>query len=394
MENALAAPWVERFQSGWAETEETQPLAFSSPCELYRSLRRKFALAHWKKEEFALGITPWMRDYAPLAFLDSWRSKHPLPPRILSCGMPLLSEGAFPSLAEACQLILLWALYAKERGDEEFQRAAEMGAGWALPLIHAKIEALGSLESEYRCDETRHSSALLLKSCGYAEESAQLCIPSLQNDPFFALLLHADLQIDPKGLCLSEPVMGYRLQQWDQGALALALAGNRTAAGAARMRGLKIHAFGLQGSDLSDLSSFGVRCLLSENGWFRSAASEETWFCLSGEAKETGVRLRMQQAGRNPKERIAWSFYLSADSCMANGKLLKQKSLVKFSELVERVDFTAEGSKISFVLDRPLTVEINPLGGTESFWGASFLVSLWLPMMDSTVSCQIVDQTG
>ncbi len=395
MEQSLvSAPWVEHFQSGCSEAEVTQLLLQTAdpktPLEHYRRVRHLFA-SPGSGELLKMALSsPWSSQFLPTQLLKQWDASPTAPPLFpvqLPSGAAPLYQGGFPRIAECCQLALLWSLYARKRGMAAFQLAAEKLAGWLLPLIESRLTTLWTIESQYDERETALSCALLLMACG--KEADQFYREDLPKDPFFRFLFQSEPKIEVREKALAEPLLGYRLIQSADSLLALSLCGKGTAAGAMRIGSLVIPAFGPQGAPLSDSTLFGVDTTLSDRGWFRPAASSETWFQMQPKVEAQGISISWQQIGMDPKKPIALSFYLSADTAILNNKHFKPKSLQKFSGESNRADFEVGGLTVAFVFDRALRMELIPLAGEGCFWGTSFLFALWLPPFDGTLSFQI-----
>jgi hypothetical protein len=149
---------------------------------------------------------------------------------------------------------------------------------------------------------------------------------------------------------------------------------------------LEMPAFGPQMTPFSDTSRFGIEGSLREERWFCASAYKEIWFQLEPSAQEKGCSFSLQAMGLTPAAPIAWVFYVRADICHIQGKAYKPKSLNRFLGEEQRVQFSTHSTHLWVDLDRPLKLELIPLAGEGPFWGASFLLAVWLAPHTGKVS--------
>lgn len=346
------APWKEHFSQ--IEVDEIRPLFDSAdPIEHYRLVRDSlFMGAH--RFEAALRA-PIGRHFPPTVLLRSL---------VLKSHMPLILEwpnGIMPGLAIQCQLALLLAM----QGENEL---AEKLAEKLAPLVLGGFWTLWTLEREYNEEETKLSCALFLQAIGRPEEADRLYSPELPNTPFFYFLYKAGIQIK------ISPTISTDLIAWT-------LNGSKAGMGAAQLGTARILAFGPHGHPLSNAHLFGICEAGTE--WCCAAAQKDVWFQV--EPSSSGFSLHT--LGVVFEKPIALVFYVKANECQIEGKVFKPKSLQRFVGEASTVHF--EGSSIA--IDRPLKIELIPLAGNQSFWGADFLVAFWLSPLSSKISFTIIN---
>ena len=86
------------------------------------------------------------------------------------------------------------------------------------------------------------------------------------------------------------------------------------------------------------------------------------------------------------KNPFAVVFYVKAEECVVQGRNFKPRSLARFCKEADQVEFRGKTSKVLFSLDAALKIEIIPLAEDRAFWGASFLVAVWLPLTRATTN--------
>jgi hypothetical protein len=347
-QSLVSSSWAEHFQSGCEGVEEIQPL---------------------------LKLTG--------------ANSPPQIPNQYPSGAPLFSQGKYPALADSCRLALEWALYAKKNNAPRFQEAASKLAGWLLPQIRTRLTTLWTTDQSHDEKETRISTALFLLACGLGDEAAPLYSPDLPKTALYARLFRENLHIDPASDSASEPALGYQLLQTASSSLALTLCGKGSGIGAFRLGDLSVPSFGPQTAPLSDSKLFGLNTPFSDGGWFLSASSKETWFQIESRIDSSAISFKWNQIGINPQKPIALVFYLAADACRIDNKVFKPKSLQRFIGESSQLLIDARATKAILQLDRPLKIELIPLAGEGCYWNATFLLALWLPPFDTTLSLQL-----
>ncbi len=347
--------WTEHFAS---EVGDSQPpflsADFQTPLDLYNHVRELFALS----VPYTIAH-PWLRSYPPLQALQkiSQSTREPFIPH---------AEKPLP-IAIFCQLALLWASmgYAEQ--------AAELAASLE-PLIRCDFSSLWTSEREYNPWEIRLSFALLLRALGRIEESNRLYHPSLPKDRFFAWLWEKNVQIET----VSVESKHYDLIEGAQCTYALTLHQNRVQCGALRSGSITIPAFGPHSTPLSNPALFGLKQIDAKDGWFSSAAAKDTWFQIT--PVETDA-FSLHCIGVEPENPVYLVMYVKASDCYVGGRQFKPKSLLRFSGEVSEVQFQNGLDRLELKTDRPLSVEMIPLAGGDSFWGATFLLAFRVPSL-------------
>jgi hypothetical protein len=277
---------------------------------------------------------------------------------------PDLSVGDL-SLGLQCQLALLWALLAKDTGQERYQKAANQLAGAIAPLVMGGLTTFGTREEDFSLEETKASVGLFLEALGHSSPKENL-------EGFFLELQNAQLRLFP-----DEPLAKpYELLEGEDAVMAYTLQGNRVSLGAARMGALQILAFGLQGEPCTEQKLFGAD--IHSKGYVNASAFKKIWvqteFTLSGPQE---FSLSMQAVGMESETPLYLVFYVKARSCQINNQIYKPKSLGKFRGEAQRVRFLGDAF---FETAHPSAVELVPLAGEGLFWGASFLLAFRFPL--------------
>jgi hypothetical protein len=269
---------------------------------------------------------------------------------------------------------MLWASLANKLEDAPLTQAAERLAGFLSPIVSEGLMTLWTPEREYRETEDCLSSEIFLQWIGRSS--------SVLDSAVFPFCVQNNICINPAKDVLQDPSIGYEMLKGEDAVIAISAAGWQTGAGAARIGDVEIPAFGPHLAPLSDGELFGIGP--GEDGWFCAHAEKEVWMRARGAAGCRSVSLSLDSVGVQPEKPMAFVFYIRADECMAGGKVFKPRSLARYSGPADAVEFTAKSSKISFSTDPGLKIEIIPLAGDNDFWGASFLLAVWLPSFSAT----------
>jgi hypothetical protein len=400
-----ATPWIEHFRQ--LEADAFRPLLDpADPIEHYCQVRDSLGLGPLRFET-ALRA-PIGRNFPPTVVLRSLV--------LQKLKVPLILEwpaGIFPSVALQCQLALLLAL----AGEKE---AAALLAEKLAPIVLGGFWTLWTLEKEYSEEETRLSCALFLQAIGCVEEADRLYSPTLPNSPFFAHLYRAGvqegiakLQFRAKSAILPPdsdfPLIAYGHQDMSSSGkreptskpsnltreasfaipsqikiplpikpsepIVWTLNGSKAGAGAMRLGSVRVLAFGPHGHPLTHSNLFGI-CEAGSK-WFCSAAQKEVWFQV--EANSSSFSLH--SLGISFEKPMAFAFYVKAGECRIGERVFKPKSLQRFLGEASAVQF--DGATLE--IDRPLKIELIPLAGSQSFWGADFLLAFWLSPLSNKV---------
>lgn len=347
------------------EVGQSQPLIssdFQTPYELYLFVRELVAEGTFPEIRH-----PWFRDYPPLQALhelairqSSSSYRKPNPPFVPEIPQPL-------PIGVACQLALMWAILG-------YKCEASKLAAQLEPFVRQKFTSLWTPEREYNEDETLLSFALLLRALGYTEEYNRLYRTSFPKNQFFMWLFNHHIRIETAQV-KSDPIA--HLIQGDLSTIALCSHQNRAQLGALRLGNIHIPSFGPHGTPFSHSHLFGISDLPEKEGWFCSVASKETWFQLNPIDSQS---LSLQSIGVDPDKPIYFVFYVRASECVIGDRPFKPQSLQRFSGEVNSVRFIEGEDRLEMATDRPLPIELIPLAGGDSFWGASFLLGFRVPI--------------
>lgn len=227
--------------------------------------------------------------------------------------------------------------------------------------------------------------ALLWKEAGFTEEAGKLADWLLKLKSF-PTLWSSEKEYDEAGLAFSfsklqeiEPIQGGTFDchltfvQNSKYRAALTLDGIETSLGMIRGK-VEICSFGPQAENMCfGISGKGMQ------GWTRCAAYPEVW--LKMQATEMGFGL--QFVGLKPEFPISLALYVKGKSCEVGNQILYPKSLRRFSGEAQEVSFEKKGFVTT---DQPRRVQVIPLAGDQSFWGAEFLLSYPIDPLNPQIS--------
>jgi len=354
MDSLVSSPvWTEHFNSEVGNFQPPISADFQTPFDLYTHTRELFALG-----DFYPTLHPWLRSYPPLQALCTLanKTKEPFIPKL---------EKPLP-IALACQVALLWAALG-------FKAEASQLASSLEPLIMEGFSTVWTTEREFNEGETLLSFALLLRALGRITEANQLFHSSLPKDRFFAWLFEKNFKIEIS----SHNSPDYQLVKGAECTYVLTLNNNRAQAGTLRSGSIEIPSFGPHPFPLSNSHLFGIVDTVAKDGWFCSSSSKETWFQVSPMIDS----FALQTIGADPEKPMYFLFYVRASDCIIGERLFKPKSLLRFSGKTNYAQFHRGVDKLEISTDAPLLVELIPLAGGESYWGASFLLAFRVPSL-------------
>ncbi len=133
---------------------------------------------------------------------------------------------------------------------------------------------------------------------------------------------------------------------------------------------VEIKAFGPQALPLSDdLKFFGIKAAPIDN-WACSAGLPEIWMEFTTHKTEEESKLSYRFVGLTPETSLGFVFYIKGPSCTIGNETLKPKTLRRFHGEASAVLI----QHLNIESSHPHKVEVVPLAGDDSFWGANFLV--------------------
>lgn len=99
------------------------------------------------------------------------------------------------------------------------------------------------------------------------------------------------------------------------------------------------------------------------------------WMEIEQKYQDANLQLDLTMMGLNGWEGTSFSFYVKASECYINGKPLKSTPFAPYKGVSPHLEF--KGIEGQFELKGPDTVrvEVIPLEGKRSFWGANYLIS-------------------
>jgi hypothetical protein len=329
---------------------------------------------------------PFYTTYQPLAALRAWFDSRFVsrlaPVQAPSGRAPLSTDAAWPlgicNVAMSCQLAFLWALLAEKNKDTALAKAAADLAGYLSPIVSEGLTTLWSREREYQAEEVRFSTDLLKRAMGRVVLSDIDAWPSLFQE---------NIAITPSPDVLSDPSIGYELLRTDGLAVAVSASGWQTGAGAARIGELSILSFGPHVAPLSNPELYGIGP--GEDGWCSVHAAKEVWLRTRATVEPRKLNFFIDSAGAETSLPVAYVFYIRADECLVGGRSFKPRTLPRFHGEADKIEFRIKSSKIMFSCASRLKMDIIPLAEDRAFWGASFLLAVWLPPFHATTHFQL-----
>jgi len=377
-------PWNELIQSSCVDSIEAgsmvRPLVLSAR-KNYRFLRDLWSNANVLPLPSILK-NPVIQTFQPsqaIAFLLAQKWECVFPPLSLKqfpSGSALLAneigdpENPLPTLAELCQLVLLWWMGG-------FETPARSLIQWLIPLADTPV--LWCPENEFDENETLISFSLLFRAIGDIEKANEL-FQGVQKpiDPFFLKLARSTPRIDEvfsRVETVEDPYLGLKFFKSKKSATAFTLTGAGSSLGMLRLKEVEIRAFGPQRLPLSEKNSFGIFSLPDGNplqGWSRCLALPEVWI---GMKNENGSRIDLKFVGLTPQEPLAIVFYAKALSCQIGSAVYKPKSLQRYMGETDCLSLQGRTENLKIETAFSHKVQVIPLSGEGSFWNADFLIS-------------------
>ncbi len=170
---------------------------------------------------------------------------------------------------------------------------------------------------------------------------------------------------------------------------ALSLSGQGTSLGCAQKGSIEIRAFGPQSYPLVDKGGFGVKGIQRAlsvdssqmHGWARTMANE-IWVDVRG--KESRLDLRFM--GLNSERKMAFVFYVKAQSAQVGSTIYRPKHLQRYSGDASSVYFTQGADRLEIVSPLSAKMELIPLAGEGCYWETDFLLAYELNPFQSHAS--------
>ena len=165
--------------------------------------------------------------------------------------------------------------------------------------------------------------------------------------------------------------------------IALTFSGDRKNLGSIVFDSLAVTAMGPHYFPLGDLENFGVHrggddfsdVLVKTNkvdGWTRS---QDMWIRCVAEKTEKTIRLKTMFENCTPGRPFAFVFFVKTESVEVLGKNYQKGSLHRFQGVSAPIDLIGIKERIRLATDSKGSMQIIPLSGDESFWGAYFLIA-------------------
>jgi len=340
-------------------------------------------------------------------------------PETLSGGAaPFSIEGIYledevPLIPQQLELATLWAFIGKLSGEGIWIEAALKTALWHANLVdHDFTPFIGLFTREGEADlpHILGWNRLLFLTVGELAGRPELIFLGKRIDKEEAALDDYGDSLENWRFSIGERVQegagplssqfvdattATSIVRSDNISFASTLYGSGSGLGALSFGSLKIAAFGPQNLPFGDCSCFGIQNSpslqkrypnfeieecgggLRSCGRVRIAYGSKYWMEIEKRFNESGLQIEATVYGIEPIDRIAFALFANAEACSVEGggKTLLPKSLD--NERGEARPLSLAGGKRSLTIT-PLkgcrTMEIFPLAGGGSFWGADFLI--------------------
>lgn len=337
-----------------------------------------------------LNIDPLAEILVYLIAKEAGRVSPPLIPRLT----PL-------SVAELCELALLWACAGFFEAAEALSRSIPIDFPW-----------LWCQEKEFSEKQTAISIRLLRRVLGH--DIGQEAQDVLEDRYFIALsqktndlpVLNGQLDASPGllGPGQASDLMGrskelathylngespsFRWSLLTVGSMkcAITFSGSKVSHGALLSRATEIRAFGPQARPLSDPATFGIREILDHsNRWASPIANPEIWYELQVDFTSKAMVFNLNFYGE-VKDSLLFSFYIKSSFAQIGNEKLKAQSLNRYV-----------GPSKPIVLGGDLVIECDPLGKMEviplagggGFWDCEYLAAFEVHPMNPKMSFKI-----
>lgn len=347
------------------------------------------------------------------------------------------SWGEIPHLRYQAELGVFWALLGVRLQNAEYLLAAERIAEWQLnALDHDFMPFSGLFTQEQDASLTAllsfqyvlFSALAILKQSSRMEYAARKQLEhlkvnvennQLQIAPLAVLLVGyvEKLGLRPESIQFNLPG---KIEDPDTGLIGIRQFkksivctgfGGKTGLGSIHIDGVQLMSYGPQHLPLGDCRGFGVEAgrystskismgsnisckdsfqithqsrltgkpILSNSelyAHYRNGIYSPAWVDVKQEYKHELLRIDASFLGEIPDE-VAFTFFVKAKSCELWGKqTLFPRTLDRYKGDPSTIEF--DGGEQLLVLETPHKIgemQVIPLGGGESFWGADFLVA-------------------
>lgn len=193
----------------------------------------------------------------------------------------------------------------------------------------------------------------------------------------------------------------------ESGHVVCTLSGGYTGLGTLLRGDLEVVTYGPQRSPYGDCASFGVLNFSSDAvvSWGQDAFSIEgtvkipgeemcamsiplpkncgsstLWADVKQEYREHALTIDLLLMGYEVPKNLAFVFYVKASQCLVHSsKVIHPRSLDRYEGVVRAVELVGEKGSLQLVpAQQKGTMEVIPLSGGSSFWGADFLIGFTL----------------
>lgn len=348
------------------------------------------------------------------------------------------SWGNIPHNKFHAQLGFLWCLYGHLTEDPLYIKAAESLAEWQFNIIdHRYIPLIGLFTQEEDAAEQQllvdnfllnHAVSIFADRAEMSEVAAKqyVHISSQPNIEFSSLQLAYDRWLSK--YCCKEPsgqpslptffkddhtlLAGYRSASTN---VVSTLAGGGSSIGCFHREDVHIVSFGPQHLPLGDCRGFGIENNLDSLSSTQINISEsKRAYHIQGTVRmsprpktsntgasfrngeHSGMWIEIEQNFYNEQliiettfyglydiGNLAFVFFAKAGSCIVDGKNVNLRSFDRYQGPIKNIIF--QGKEAAITIESKLNqgeMQVIPLGGGNSFWGADFLVAY---LLDSRV---------
>ena len=145
------------------------------------------------------------------------------------------------------------------------------------------------------------------------------------------------------------------------------------------------------GDDLSDIEESTTRVA----GWTKLIAGDRpfgsgaTWIYFSVEKNESEIIMSANFENGKGEDPFAFVFFVKASEVRLNDKSYSKGSLLNYAGASSPLELICENEKVLITPKFKGPIQLIPLAGDESFWGADFLVAFEIHELDARYSWSV-----
>ena len=353
--------------------------------------------------------------------------------------------GALPHLPFHAELGLVWSLIGVLTGDERALAAAERLAQWHMNTLDADFAPFMGLftreevaSRDLLCGFNAFMYTILASRTKRSdfekiafETRAQLDRVFLSRESEFPLLIRVldKLYARPAALASSfklsreiyDPSLALIGVRGEKEQVVLSLGGGGTGMGTLVHGDVELTAFGPQHDPISECQGFGIMgfshnrgkekkfvqieqapdkiqlqgiCRLVPEGKLSTSLASymngipsDIWLDVQQIYQDHKLHIAADFIGLKPGTQVFFTFFAKAKTCQVEGEpAMSTPSLSHFQDLARPVFLRGERSQLTLFSSFAGEMEVIPLSGKGSFWGADFMIAYKLSPQNSRYS--------